>query len=411
MATDEDLVTVIKVVGVGGAGGNAVNRMIVDGLKGVEFIVINTDSKSQNSTLADVKLELFTEGKKGQGAGGDPTVAEAAFEAYRDDIKAALEGADLIFIAAGEGGGTGTGGAPIVASIAKELGALTLAVVTRPFTHEGKKKHQIADEGIEKLRNEVDALIVIPNQKILDSADEKTTLLNALYEADRALRQGVEGITDIILSTGVFTTDFADVKTILKNSGTALMGIGRASGTDRAQKATEEAINSPLNEVSIDNSTGALVKISASDQISAKEMDAIFSAISDKLDPNALFITGVTTNNDLDEDIVVTVIASGVGTSDAAKGTELNFSEQGFNQNNSSNGFSGKISSPSSPVLNINSQSNNSTGANSEPQSNSPGSPVEAVVVTEVDEHTEIISPVDQDDGLPELPEWAFPQE
>jgi cell division protein FtsZ len=403
MVTAGDYETVIKVVGVGGAGGNAVNRMVADGLRGVEFIAINTDSKSLTSNSADVKLDVDSENQKGQGAGGDPTVAEAAFEEHREDIKAALNEADLVFIAAGEGGGTGTGGAPIVANIAKDLGALTVAVVTRPFTHEGKKKHQIADEGINKLSKEVDALIVIPNQRLLDSADEKTTLLQALYEADRALRQGVEGITDIILSTGVFTTDFADVKTILKSSGTALMGIGRASGADRAQNATEDAINSPLNEVSIDNSTGALVKISASDEISAKEMDAIFSAISEKLDPGALFITGVTTNNDLGDEIVVTVIASGVETLTDPLNPPQSSSDQPF----SSQSHLGQ----SSPVLNINSKGNNSGFFGSESESNSAKSPAEAVVLTEVDEHTEIITPVEQDDGLPELPEWAFPQE
>ncbi|MDR2538468.1 MAG: cell division protein FtsZ [Bifidobacteriaceae bacterium] len=312
MVVSEDYETVIKVVGVGGAGGNAIDRMVEDGLQGVEFIAINTDAKDLALTKAEVKLDVDSEHHKGQGAGGDPSVGRQAVEEHREDIKLALEGSDLVFITAGEGGGTGTGGAPVVAQVARELGALTVAVVTRPFNYEGHKKHQIADQGIDDLRKEVDALIVIPNQKLLDIADDKMPLLEAFYEADRALRQGVQGITDIILSPGVITTDFADAKTILKNSGTALMGIGRAAGPDRVKQATEQAITSPLNEVVIDGSTGALVKVTAPRDFPLREMDGINSIISSKLDPDAIFISGLSFDDDLSDEVVVTVIASGV---------------------------------------------------------------------------------------------------
>jgi cell division protein FtsZ len=312
MAAEREYGTNIKVVGVGGAGGNAIDRMVEAGLRGVEYIAINTDAKDLALTKAEVKLDVDSEHQKGQGAGGDPEVGRAAVEEHREDIKKAIVGADLVFITAGEGGGTGTGGAPIVASVARELGALTIAVVTRPFDHEGRKKQQIADFGIEELRKVVDALIVIPNQKLLDMVDDKTSLLDAFLEADRALRQGVEGITDIILSPGVITTDFADVKTILQDSGTALMGIGRASGPNRIRLATEVAITSPLNEMLIDGSTGALVKVSAPKDFPLKELDAINTIISSRLDPEAVFISGLSLDDALEDEIVVTVIASGV---------------------------------------------------------------------------------------------------
>jgi cell division protein FtsZ len=312
MTAERDYETVIKVVGVGGAGGNAIDRMVEGGLRGVEYIAINTDAKDLALTKADVKLDVDSEHQKGQGAGGDPSVGRAAVEEHREDIQKAIEGADLVFITAGEGGGTGTGGAPIVAAVARELGALTVAVVTRPFNHEGRKKQQIADSGIEELRKVVDALIVIPNQKLLDMVDDKTSLLDAFLEADRALRQGVQGITDIILSPGVITTDFADAKTILQDSGTALMGIGRASGPDRVTVATEAAITSPLNEMLIDGSTGALVKVSAPKDFPLKELDAINTIISSRLDPEAVFIAGLSLDDTLEDEIEVTVIASGV---------------------------------------------------------------------------------------------------
>jgi len=305
--------TSIKVVGIGGAGGNAIDRLIEDGLQDIETIAINTDAKDLAQTKADVKLDVDSDYQKGRGAGGDPVVAKKALEDHREDVKKSLEGADLIFIVAGEGGGTGTGGAPIVAEIAKEIGAITIAVVTKPFNYEGKLKRDLANEGIENLRDKVDSLIIISNQKALELSEEKTTVLDAFHDADRALREGVQGIADIISSAGLITVDFNDVATILKDSGSSLLGIGRGKGSDRIEEATAQAINSPLNEVSIQGSTRGLVKITAPKDLPMQEFEKANRIIASKFDPDAQIISGLTLSDDLGEDeIVVTVIASGV---------------------------------------------------------------------------------------------------
>ena len=257
----QNYLAVIKVVGVGGGGCNAVNRMIEAGLKGVEFLAVNTDAQALLTSDADVKLDIGRDLTRGLGAGADPDKGRQAAEDHADEIEESLKGADMVFVTAGEGGGTGTGAAPVVAKIARSLGALTIGVVTRPFSFEGHRRSSQAEQGIDNLRDEVDTLIVIPNDKLLDMTDQQIAILDAFKQADQVLMQGVSGITDLITTPGQINLDFADVKSVMSNAGSALMGIGRASGEDRARAAAEMAISSPLLEVSIDGARGVLLSI------------------------------------------------------------------------------------------------------------------------------------------------------
>src|ERR1700716_3523827 len=258
----QNYLAVIKVVGIGGGGVNAVNRMIDAGLKGVEFIAVNTDAQALLMSDADVKLDIGRQLTRGLGAGSDPEVGRQAAEEHRDEIEEVLKGADMVFITAGKGGGTGTGGAPVVAEIAKSLGALTIGVVTRPFSFEGRRRAVVAEQGIMSLKDKLDTLIIIPNDRLLQVCDETTSVLEAFKMADEVLLQGVQGITDLITTPGLINLDFADVKTILTNTGSALMGIGRARGDDRAEVAAQQAISSPLLEASMDGAQGVLLNIS-----------------------------------------------------------------------------------------------------------------------------------------------------
>lgn len=301
----------IKVVGIGGGGCNAVNRMIGAAVRGVEFWVFNTDIQALNVSLADHKLQIGTKLTKGLGGGAIPAIGEQAARESKEDVEMALDGADMVFITAGMGGGTGTGAAPVVAKIAKEMGALTIAVVTRPFRFEGPIRSRQADEGIAKLRDHVDALIVIPNEKLLQVVEKMTTMLEAFKIADDVLRQGVQGIADLITIPGLINLDFADVKTIIKDSGSAMMGIGRASGETRAVDAAEQAISSPLLEETINGATGVILNITGGESMTLQEVhdaaDVIYSAV----DPEANIVFGSVVDDRLKDDIVITVIATG----------------------------------------------------------------------------------------------------
>jgi cell division protein FtsZ len=303
---------VIKVVGVGGGGTNAVNRMVDAGLRGVEFIAANTDAQALAMCDADIKLNIGHDLTKGLGAGANPDVGQGAAAESRDDIKEALKGADMVFVTAGEGGGTGTGAAPVIAEIAKnEIGALTVGVVTRPFGFEGSQRSKQAEEGIQRLREQVDTLIVIPNEKLLGIVERRTTILEAFREADNVLRQGVQGITDLITIPGLINLDFADVRTIMHNAGTALMGIGSGSGETRAADAAKAAIASPLLEESVEGATGILLNITGGHDLGLFEVNEaaeIVNAASDK-DSNIIF--GAVIDDSMGDDVRVTVIATG----------------------------------------------------------------------------------------------------
>ncbi|MDP9376264.1 MAG: cell division protein FtsZ [Actinomycetota bacterium] len=303
---------VIKVVGVGGAGTNAVNRMIDAGLSGVEFIAANTDAQALQMTDADIKLNIGNEMTKGLGAGANPQVGHAAAAESRDDIKEALKGADMVFVTAGEGGGTGTGAAPVIAEIAKnEIGALTVGVVTRPFTFEGGQRSHQAQEGIDRLRDNVDTLIVIPNERLLSIVDRRTSILDAFREADNVLRQGVQGITDLITIPGLINLDFADVRTIMQDAGSALMGIGMATGESRAGEAAKAAISSPLLEESVEGATGILLNITGGRELGLFEVNEAAEIIHSAADANANIIFGAVIDESLGDDIRVTLIATG----------------------------------------------------------------------------------------------------
>ena len=304
--------TVIKVIGAGGGGSNAVNRMIDEGVRNVEFIVANTDLQALGRSRAAVRLGLGAKVTHGLGAGGKPEVGEKAALEDRDAIAAALEGADMVFITAGMGGGTGTGSAPVIAQVAKELGALTVAVVTKPFDFEGKVKMRLAEEGIEKLRQAVDTLIVIPNQHLIKVVEKRTPIREAFGKADDVLRQGVQGISDLITVAGDINIDFADVSTVMRGQGDAIMGIGTASGDNRAVDAAEMAVSNPLLEdARIDGARSILVNVSGGDNLTLSEFEEIVSIITGKADPDALVISGiVNTPGDRDE-VSVTVIATG----------------------------------------------------------------------------------------------------
>lgn len=307
----QNYLAVIKVVGIGGGGVNAVNRMIDAGLKGVEFIGINTDAQALLMSDAELKLDIGQEVTRGLGAGSDPEVGRAAAEDHRAEIEAALQGADMVFITAGKGGGTGTGGAPVVAEIAKSLGALTIGVVTRPFSFEGRRRSVQADQGIQTLKEKVDTLIVIPNDRLLTVSNEKTSMLNAFRAADEVLLQGVQGITELITTPGLINTDFADVKMILTNAGSALMGIGSAMGDGRAVNAARSAISSPLLESSIEGARGILLSITGGSDMGLFEVNEAAEIIHGVAHPDANIIFGAVIDDAMEDEVRVTVIAAG----------------------------------------------------------------------------------------------------
>src|SRR5215204_1996410 len=302
---------VIKVVGVGGGGTNAVSRMVEAGLAGVEFIAVNTDAQALMMSEADVKIHIGSKETRGLGAGADPAVGEAAAQESRDELKEALKGADMVFVTAGEGGGTGTGGAPIVAELARELEALTVGVVTRPFSFEGKRRSAQADKGIESLKQEVDTLIIIPNDRLLQVAERTTSMLDAFKLADQVLRQGVQGITDLITIPGLINLDFADVRATMREAGTALMGIGQARGEDRAVAAAKEAISSPLLEASVDGARGVLLNISGGSDLGLFEVNEAAEVIASAAHQDANIIFGAVIDDALGDEVRVTVIAAG----------------------------------------------------------------------------------------------------
>lgn len=302
----------IKVVGVGGSGGNAISRMIEHKIKGVEFVAINTDAQALHHSKAGEKIHVGKNLTKGLGAGMNPEIGRQAAEENRDEIQEVLKGSDMVFVTCGLGGGTGTGAAPIVAETAKELGALTVAVVTRPFSFEGAQRRAIADEGLENLKERVDSLITIPNDKLLSIIDKKTTLISAFRIVDDVLRQGVQGISDLITKPGIVNVDFADVRAILEDSGSALMGIGIASGENRSVDAARAAINSPLLELSIDGAKGVLFNISGSNDLTMLEINEAANIITENIDPNAKVIFGAVTDEQIRKgEVHITVVATG----------------------------------------------------------------------------------------------------
>ena len=320
---------VIKVVGVGGGGTNAVNRMIEEGIRGVEFVAINTDAQALAISDADIKVHIGTDLTRGLGAGANPEVGRKAADESRDDIAEALAGADMVFITCGEGGGTGTGAAPIVADIAmNEVGALTVAVVTKPFTFEGRKRKTSAEEGIKTLSDCVDTMIVIPNDKLLDIAEKKTTMLEAFAIADGVLSQGTQGITDLITVPGIINLDFADVKTIMKQAGTAMMGIGTSSGDTRAVDAAQQAISSPLLESSIDGATRVLLSIAGSKDLGIQEISDAADVVANAVDPEANIIFGTVVDESLGDQVRITVIATGFSDSNVNRQDELFAAQQ-----------------------------------------------------------------------------------
>lgn len=311
MTPPHNYLAVIKVVGIGGGGVNAVNRMIEQGLKGVEFIAINTDAQALLMSDADVKLDVGRDSTRGLGAGADPEVGRKAAEDAKDEIEELLRGADMVFVTAGEGGGTGTGGAPVVASIARKLGALTVGVVTRPFSFEGKRRSNQAENGIAALRESCDTLIVIPNDRLLQMGDAAVSLMDAFRSADEVLLNGVQGITDLITTPGLINVDFADVKGIMSGAGTALMGIGSARGEGRSLKAAEIAINSPLLEASMEGAQGVLMSIAGGSDLGLFEINEAASLVQDVAHPDANIIFGTVIDDSLGDEVRVTVIAAG----------------------------------------------------------------------------------------------------
>ncbi|WP_432354892.1 cell division protein FtsZ [Sporosarcina sp. A2] len=309
--TNIEALAVIKVIGVGGGGNNAVNRMIEHGVQGVEFIAVNTDAQALNLSLAEVKLQIGGKLTRGLGAGANPEVGKKAAEESREQLEEALRGADMVFVTAGMGGGTGTGAAPVIAQIAKDIGALTVGVVTRPFTFEGRKRSTQAIGGITAMKESVDTLIVIPNDKLLEIVDKNTPMLEAFREADNVLRQGVQGISDLIAVPGLINLDFADVKTIMSNKGSALMGIGMSTGENRASEAAKKAISSPLLETSIDGAKGVLMNITGGSNLSLFEVQEAADIVASASDEDVNMIFGSVINDDLKDEIIVTVIATG----------------------------------------------------------------------------------------------------
>jgi len=306
---------VIKVVGVGGGGTNAVNRMVDAGLRGVEFIAVNTDAQALLMCDADVKIHIGSKITRGLGAGADPNIGREAAMESRDELKEALKGADMVFVTAGKGGGTGTGAAPVIAEIARELGALTVGVVTRPFSFEGRKRADQADQGVKTLREKVDTLIIIPNDRLLQVVEKRTSIVDAFRIADDVLRQGVQGITDLITVPGLINLDFADVRTIMREAGSALMGIGEASGENRASEAARAAVSSPLLETSIEGATGILLNITGGPDIGLFEVNEAAEVVTSAADQNANVIFGAVIDDAAGDKVRVTVIAAGFGSS------------------------------------------------------------------------------------------------
>ena len=321
MAAPQNYLAVIKVVGIGGGGVNAVNRMIDEGLKGVEFIAINTDAQALLMSDADVKLDVGRELTRGLGAGANPDVGNKAAEDHREEIEEVLKGADMVFVTAGEGGGTGTGGAPVVANVARSLGALTIGVVTRPFGFEGKRRVVQAESGIEKLRSEVDTLIVIPNDRLLSISDRHVSVLDAFKAADQVLLSGVQGITDLITTPGLINLDFADVKSVMSGAGSALMGTGSSRGDDRAVAAAEMAISSPLLEASIDGAHGVLLSIQGGSDLGLFEINEAAQLVSNSAAVDANIIFGAVIDDALGDEVRVTVIAAGLDQERAGRGS------------------------------------------------------------------------------------------
>jgi cell division protein FtsZ len=308
---NQNYLAVIKVVGVGGGGVNALNRMIDSGLRGIEFIAINTDAQALLMTEAHVKIDIGRDLTRGLGAGADPEIGRRAAEDHVEEIEAALKGADMVFVTAGEGGGTGTGAAPVVARIAKSLEALTVGVVTRPFNFEGKRRAQQADQGIETLRGEVDTLIVVPNQRLLDMVNKSVSVIEAFATADDVLRAGVQGITDLIITPGLINLDFADVRSVMKGAGSALMGIGTAKGEDRAIRAAEIAVTSPLLEANIEGAHGVLLSIQGASDLGLHEISEAASLVQESVSPEANIIFGASIDDTLGDEVRITVIAAG----------------------------------------------------------------------------------------------------
>jgi cell division protein FtsZ len=313
MSQTGNYLAVLKVAGVGGGGTNAVNRMVDAGLSGVEFIAVNTDAQALLMADADIKIQVGAQVTRGLGAGADPEIGLAAAQESRDELKEALKGADMVFITAGEGGGTGTGGAPIVAEIGQEIGALTVGVVTRPFGFEGRKRAEQAERGIDLLRDRVDTLIVIENDRLLQVVERQTSVVEAFRMADDILRQGVQGITDLITEPGLVNLDFADVRTIMRDAGSALMGIGRASGENRAAEAARSAVSSPLLEASIEGATGILLNVTGGSEIGLFEVNEAAEVVTGAADQNANVIFGAVIDDSMGGDVQVTVIATGFG--------------------------------------------------------------------------------------------------
>ena len=305
----EEQLAKIKVIGVGGGGNNAVNRMIAAGVKGVDFISINTDKQALNASNAETKIQIGEKLTKGLGAGANPQIGEKAAEESLEEIERAIEGADMVFVTAGMGGGTGTGAAPIVAKLSKDKGILTVGVVTKPFTFEGSKRMQFAEKGIESLKETVDTLVIIPNDRLLQIVERKTSIVEAFRIADDVLRQGVQGISDLIMLNGVVNLDFADVKTIMTDAGLAHMGIGRAAGENRAEEAARQAIQSPLLETSIEGARRVLIQVTGN--VELLEVTEATKLIESSVDPDANIIFGVTINEAMGDEIVITVIATG----------------------------------------------------------------------------------------------------
>ena len=319
-----DGAAVIKVVGVGGAGNNAVDRMIESEIKGVEFIAVNTDRQQLvQKSKAGTKIQIGEKITKGLGAGANPDVGAQAAEENKSEIEEALRGADMVFVTAGMGGGTGTGAAPMVAGIAKEMGILTIGVVTKPFTFEGKKRLSQADRGIESLKSKVDTLVIIPNDKLLQIIDRKTSIMEAFKMADDVLRQGVQGISDLIAVTGLVNLDFADVKTIMLNSGVAHMGIGKASGENRAEDAAKQATESPLLETSIEGARGVIINITGGTDLGLQEVNTAAELVQRSVDPEANIIFGAVIDENLHDEIVITVIATEFEKKDAGLGSKI----------------------------------------------------------------------------------------
>lgn len=312
----------LKVIGVGGGGNNAVNRMIDDGMQNVEFIAINTDGQALNLSKAESKIQIGEKLTRGLGAGANPEIGKKAAEESREQIEDAIQGADMVFVTAGMGGGTGTGAAPVVAKIAKEMGALTVGVVTRPFSFEGRKRQQQSSDGVEAMKAAVDTLIVIPNDRLLDIVDKSTPMMEAFKEADNVLRQGVQGISDLIAVSGEVNLDFADVKTIMSNQGSALMGIGVSSGENRAIEAAKKAISSPLLETSIVGAQGVLMNITGGESLSLFEAQEAADVVQDAADEDVNMIFGTVINPELEDELVVTVIATGFNDKPVKRSTE-----------------------------------------------------------------------------------------